>query len=42
VEQFAPAVTDRVRICQPERGGNAARPGIMWVGEVEVYGQDTE
>lgn len=39
VEQFTPVVTDRVRLYQPERGGNAARSGIMWVGEVALYGQ---
>lgn len=37
VHNFAPVKTDRVRIHQPEGGGHANRPMIMWLREIEVY-----
>lgn len=35
---FVPVATTRLRIVQPEGGGPAERPHLMWVAEVEVYG----
>jgi hypothetical protein len=32
-----PVKTSRVRILQPEGGGHAARPFIMWVREIELH-----
>lgn len=33
---FAPVVTDRIRVYQTAGGGSAARPNLLWQGEVEV------
>ena len=37
VHEFAPVQTDRLRILQADGGGPAARPGIVWLREIEVY-----
>jgi hypothetical protein len=37
VSNFAPLKTTRLRVVQPEGGGNAARPNIMWLREVEAF-----
>lgn len=34
-----PVRTNRVRLLQPENKGPQSRPGLMWVREVEVFGQ---
>lgn|GEM_PF-2019438 len=36
---FIPVLTTRLRILQPAGGGPVARPDLMWVAEVEVYGE---
>jgi len=37
VAAFSPVQTSRLRIVQRDGGGNAARPNIMWLREIEVY-----
>ena len=37
VHVFDPVDTARVRVLQPDGGGPADRPGIMWIREIEVY-----
>ncbi len=37
VAAFAPVQTSRLRVVQRDAGGNAARPNIMWLREIEVY-----
>jgi hypothetical protein len=34
---FDAVATARVRVFQPDGGGPAARPGIMWLREIEIY-----
>ncbi|MFS8665504.1 MAG: family 10 glycosylhydrolase [Limnochordales bacterium] len=36
---FVPVTTTRLRIWQPPGGGPAGRPDLMWVAEVEAYGE---
>ena len=40
VLSFAPVKARRFRLYQPESGGCAKRPGMMWVAEIEAYGRD--
>ncbi|MBE3576315.1 MAG: discoidin domain-containing protein [Limnochordales bacterium] len=35
---FVPVETEKVRILQSPNGGPVARPGLMWVAEVQVWG----
>lgn len=35
---FVPVETDKIRILQAPNGGPVARPGLMWVAEVQVWG----
>jgi len=35
---FVPVQTEKVRILQAANGGPVARPGLMWVAEVQVWG----
>ena len=37
VHNFTPVATSRVRVLQPEGGGPAKRPLIMWLREIEVF-----
>jgi len=37
VHGFEPVTTRRVRTLQPDGGGPAARPQIMWMREIEVH-----
>jgi hypothetical protein len=37
VHSFAPVKTSRLRLLQPEGGGNAARPNILWLREIAVF-----
>ena len=37
VTKLDPVETTAVRLYQPSGGGDAKRPNLMWVGEVEVY-----
>jgi hypothetical protein len=36
--EFAPVTTDRVRVLQPAQQGPRARPFVMWVREVKIFG----
>ena len=37
---FAPVKAQRFRLYQPESGGCAKRPRMLWVAEIEAYGRD--
>ena len=37
VAAFSPVRASRLRVVQRDGGGNAARPNIMWLREIEVY-----
>jgi len=39
LELAEPVSTDRLRLLQPAGRGPQARPNIMWVREVEVFGE---
>ena len=34
---FLPIETNKIRVFQPQSGGPAKRPNLMWVAEIEVY-----
>lgn len=36
---FVPVTTSKIRVLQPDKGGPVSRPDIMWVAEVQVWGE---